>query len=326
MGTAAAIGRKSIQFANVAVNAAVLIVILLLLAFSCYSLWDSNQVFSLASAAQYEKYKPSEEDGGLSFSELQAINPDVFAWINVYGTHIDYPVVQGKDNKKYVNRDAQDKYSIAGSLFLDAHNSRDFSDSSSIIYGHHMEKRAMFGEIGLFTEKSFFDARRYGTLYYEGREHGLEIFAFIQTNAFDYELYRTNIAGKTEQRDYLDLLLRQAQHARADITVTAEDRFVLLSTCSDNTTNGRSVLVGRITDEIHEDPFESKTTDAHPVIDTLTNLWMRIPVWGWLAAAALLLALLAVILTRIIKKKQKPGPYNNPKRRSKKSSKGVQKV
>jgi len=305
MGTAAAIGRKSIQIANVAVNAAILIVILLLLAFSCYSLWDSNQVFSLASAAQYEKYKPSTEDEGLSFGELQAINPDVFGWINVYGTHIDYPLVQGEDNKKYVNRDAEGKYSIAGSLFLDAHSSPNFSDSNSIIYGHHMEKRAMFGEIGLFMEKHYFDAHRYGTLYYEGREHGLEIFALIQTTAFDYELYQTNVTGKAKQRDYLDMLLRQAAHVRTETPVTAEDRIVLLSTCSDSTTNGRTVLAGKITDELHGDPFESKTTDTHPVIDTLTNLWTRIPVWGWAAAAALLLILLAVILIRIIKKKKK---------------------
>ena len=298
MGTAAAIGKKSIQVANGAVNAAVLIVILLLLAFSGYSLWDSNQVFSLASAVQYEKYKPSVEDDGLSFGELQAINPDVFAWLNVYGTHIDYPVVQGDDNKKYVNVDAIGRYSIAGSLFLDAHNSPNFKDFSNIVYGHHMEKNAMFGEIGLFTEKRYFDARRYGTLYYEGRDHGLEFFAFIETTAFDYDLYQTNITGRANQQSHLDMLLRQAAHVRTETPVTAEDRIVLLSTCSESTTNGRSVLVAKITDELHGDPFESKKTDtSHPVIDSITNLWTGIPVWGWIAAAALLLLLLAVILT-----------------------------
>jgi len=307
MGTAAAIGRKSIQVANGAVNAAVLIVILLLLAFSGYSLWDSNQVFSLASAVQYEKYKPTAENKGISFSELQEINPDVSAWLNVYGTHINYPVVQGEDNKKYVNRDALGRYSIAGALFLDAHCSPDFSDSHSIIYGHHMEKNAMFGEIGLFAEKRYFDDRRYGTLHYEGRTHGLEFFAFIQTTAFDYELYQTDITVKAEQKDYLDMLLRQAQHVRMETSVTAEDRIVLLSTCSESTTNGRSVLVAKITDELRGDPFELKTTDIqHPVIDSLTNFWTGIPVWGRVVTAVLLLLiLLAVILTYTKRKSKK---------------------
>ena len=40
---------------------------------------------------------PTDEDTR-SFVELQAINPDVFGWLNVYGTNIDYPLLQGEDN------------------------------------------------------------------------------------------------------------------------------------------------------------------------------------------------------------------------------------
>ena len=307
MGTAAAIGRKSIQVANGAVNAAVLVVILLLLAFSGYSLWDSNQVFSLASSVQYEKYEPTAENKGITFSELQEINPDVFAWLNVYGTHINYPVVQGEDNKKYVNRDAMGGYSIAGALFLDTHCSPDFSDSHSIIYGHHMEKQAMFGEIGLFAEKRYFDDRRYGTLHYEGKAHSLEFFAFIQTTAYNYELYQTGITNKAEQEYYLDALLRQAQHVRAETSVTAEDRIVLLSTCSESSTNGRSILAAKITDEPpHGDPFETKKTDIqHPVIDSITNLWTGVPVWGRVVIAVLLLLILLALILTYTKRRSK---------------------
>ena len=307
MDAAAAIGRRSIKIANSLVNALVFFAVALLLAFGCYSMWDAQQVFSAAGAAKYEKFKPTAENS-LSFSELQAINPDVFAWLCVYGTNIDYPVVQGEDNVKYVNCDAQGKHSLAGALFLDANSARSFSDFSSIIYGHHMEKQTMFGEIGLFSDKSYFDERRYGTLYYEGREHGLELFAFIHTDAYNRAFYRTGITDRAASEAYLGLLLREAAHTRRDVAVTAQDKIILMSTCSGVTTNGRDILIGKITHEIHSNPFHTKTKDPHPVIDKLAGLWAGLPVWCRAVLAVLpLLVLPAVILMciRYIKKKQK---------------------
>lgn len=164
------IGKKVVKAANSILDFAVLALILLLVAYSCYALWDSDQVHNLADAAQYEVYKPSvEAAGGPSFAELQSINAEVFSWITVYGTNIDYPMAQGADNMKYVNTDAKGEYSLSGSIFLDAENSKDFSDFNSIIYGHHMEKKTMFGEIGLFKEKEYFDNRAYETCTMVGR-------------------------------------------------------------------------------------------------------------------------------------------------------------
>jgi len=163
------VGRKAVKAANGIINSTVLTIIILLVSFASYAMWDSGQVYNAASAARYEVYKPGAEDGGKSFGELQAVNPEVCSWLTVYGTNIDYPVTQGEDNMKYVNTNAEGGYSLSGSIFLDSGNSRDFSDFNSIIFGHHMEKQTMFGEIGLFSDKGYFDARPYGNLYYAGR-------------------------------------------------------------------------------------------------------------------------------------------------------------
>jgi sortase B len=267
----------------------VLIIVLLLLAAGGYSLWDSAQVYNAADAARYEKYKPSADDGGLSFEELRATNPDVFAWLTVYGTHIDYPVAQGPDNMKYVNTDATGKYSLTGAIFLDKNSSRDFSDFSSILYGHHMEKEVLFGEIGRFADKDYFDDRGYGSLYFGERYHGLEFFAFLKADAYDNSVFRTGIEGREEQEAYLGKLLAMAEHTR-DIGVTADDRIVLLSTCASGfETNGRDILVGRITDEMFADPFYT-TEDEYG--GPLTNrLLRRIPAWVFPVALAALIAL-----------------------------------
>ena len=291
--TAQNMAKKAVRTANNLVNFAVLAAILLLLAFGCYALWDSNQVYNTANAAQYEIYKPTVENEGKTFQELQAINPEVFSWLTVYGTNIDYPVTQGGDNMKYVNTNAEGSYSLSGSIFLDYENSRDFSDFNSILFGHHMEKQAMFGEIGLFSDKDYFNARLYGSLYYNGTDHGLEFFAFLHTDAYDASVFAAGVSGEARQA-YLNSLLDKAAFTR-DIGVTAENRIVLLSTCSAESTNGRDILVARITDELFDDAFKTNETDntgTHATVDGQTG----IPGWLWIALAALVLLILLVIV------------------------------
>ncbi|MCL2493940.1 MAG: class B sortase, partial [Clostridiales bacterium] len=272
-----------------------------LLAFGSYAIWDSGQVYSAADAVHYATYKPTTEGGDLSFQDLQAINPEDISWLTVYGTHIDYPVAQGPDNMKYVNTDAKGQYSLSGAIFLDAGCSPHFSDFNSIIYGHHMEKNTMFGEIGLFSQKAYFDAREYGSLYYDGREHGLEFFAFVHTDAYNNSVYHTRITGQGAEQAYLDLLMKTATYTRNDVPVTTDDRIVLLSTCSEDSTNGRDILIGKITDQTYADPFPTQTAgkaNTIPVISALPGFWARasLTVRIMLTALPLLLILLASIL------------------------------
>jgi len=294
---------RAIKLGSEAVNGIVLLVILLLLAFSCYAMWDSKQVYQAAQAAHYEIYKPTSEKGALSFKELQAINPEVFAWLTVYGTHIDYPVEQGPDNMKYVNTNAQGQYSLSGAIFLDCNCNRDFSCFPCILYGHHMEKDTMFGEIGKFADKSFFDARRYGMLYYNGREHGLEFFAFIHANAYDGKVFRADV---TDHEAYLDTLYSKAQYIR-DMQITADDKIVLLSTCSASSTNGRDILAAKITNNTFKNTFKTNETSKKGSVlkvDGLPGLWTRIPLWLRLAILVLPPLLLRFTVITITKKRR----------------------
>ena len=84
MATAVNAGEKAIRIVNAIVNIAVLAVILLALALGCYAIWDSRYITKNALAVEYEIYKPGEDDG-LTFKELQAINPEVIGWLTVYG-------------------------------------------------------------------------------------------------------------------------------------------------------------------------------------------------------------------------------------------------
>ena len=301
MSITAKIGIILIRAAHGLVNTFVLIVILLLLAFGCYAIWDSGQIHSAASSAHYEQFRPAAEDNGASFEYLQEINPDVFAWLTVYGTNIDYPMVQGNDNILYVNTSAEGRHSLSGAIFLDYRNSPHFTDFNNIVYGHHMESRSMFGEIPMFSDKDYFDARKYGTLFFDGKEHGLEFFAFVHTDASDGQIFRVNFTGLEAQQEYLDLLMDIAIQTREDVSVTVDDRIILLSTCAPNSTSGRDILFGKITENVQINPFETEQVDNPtiiPTIDELPNLWEQTVDWVkiTLAALVLLLILLAIIL------------------------------
>ena len=113
---AEAISRKAIQITNRILDYVVLMIVVLLIAYAGYALWDSDQIHKDADKAAYAIYKPTAANQGKSFQELQAINPDVFAWLSVYGTNIDYPVTQGKDNMRYVNTNAEGQYSLSGAV------------------------------------------------------------------------------------------------------------------------------------------------------------------------------------------------------------------
>ena len=307
MSAATLIGKKTIRMVNGIVDTAVLIAILLLIVTGFYAIWDSRQVYKAAGAARYEIYKPTAENQGKTFAELQAINPDVFAWLTVYGTHIDYPVVQGTNNMKYINTNAEGQYSLSGAIFLDMKSSKDFTDFSSILYGHHMEKQTMFGEIGTFVQHVYFDEHKHGMLYFNGREHGLEFFAFVHANAYDKAVFRVAIEGREAQQEYLDMLLDMAQHTR-DLGVTIDDRIVLLTTCSAATTNGRDILVGRITDELFGDAYKTEAPAVKEKeilsVDALLGLWEQTPYWARIVIIVLPAVILLLSGTMIINKKR----------------------
>jgi sortase B len=247
------IHRKSIRWIHWIIDFAILLLILLMMAFAGYSMWDSEQVHTAADSSQYEMYRPSVENEGKSFKELQEINPEVIAWLTVYGTNIDYPVTQGPDNMKYVNTSAEGLHSLSGAIFLDTYNSKDFKDFNNILYGHHMERRMMFGEIETFVNKDVFDSRLFGNLFFDNKDHGIEFFAFAHTDAYNREVFTAGVREDDKER-YLDNLLTMAIHKR-DINVSITDNIILLSTCSSTSTNGRDILIGRIVDEVFENPF-----------------------------------------------------------------------
>ena len=171
-------------------------------------------------------------------------NPDVFGSPDVGRPGIDYPVVQGATNMDYVNRDVYGDFSLSGAIFLDSRCAADLTDPYTVIYGHHMDNSAMFGDVARFAEADYFAAHPAGSISLPDAAYTIELFACVVTDAYDTAIY-TPERYPDDVGALLDYAAAQAVQQR-DIGVTAQDRLVALSTCAGSETNGRVVVLGRL--------------------------------------------------------------------------------
>lgn len=163
-----------------------------------YSLWDNNQILIAAENVQADmlKLKPqidSADNQTVSFEELLSVNRDVIGWLTINNTSIDFPILLGKDNLTYINRDVYGNFALAGSIYLDSRNDRNFENPYSLLYGHHMADGRMFGDLDLFKEKEFFDNNSTGTLILPNQVHDLEVYAYLLVPASDDYIFEPDV-------------------------------------------------------------------------------------------------------------------------------------
>ena len=195
------------------------------------------------------KYRPEPHLQGkeeYDFSELRQINPDTVGWLEMFGTNINYPVMHGKDNLEYLNKDIFGYSTLSGSIYLAAENDSDFSNWYNLIYGHHMENGAMFGDIEKYLDHDYFSSHQEGILQTSEGDYIIKVFACIRTNAYEDAVYQISEDAESKYpvlRDYI------SQHAviKEDIPDASDDMQIIgMSTCTDAVTDGRIVLFASV--------------------------------------------------------------------------------
>lgn len=238
-----------INTGNRLISLAAGLLMVLFLLYGGYALWDTVMLYQGAFiSGDLMKYKPSvqEKEDGKSLEELMKINPDVRGWLTIDGTHIDYPVVQGETDMEYINTDVYGEFALSGSIFLDSQNKGDFSDSYSLLYGHHMANGAMFGDIMHFVEEDYFKEHQTGRIFFiGGRNAEIDIFACMETDAYDRRIYYPEFCDSTNIKDLLTYIQENAVRYR-EIGIKESDRLIGLSTCAEAETNGRVLIFGRL--------------------------------------------------------------------------------
>lgn len=229
------------------------ILILLMLSYGMYSLWDTYKIYANSFAdEELLKFRPTDDgEDNPTLKDLKKLNPDVKAWIQVPKTNIDYPVVQGQDDMEYINKNVYGEFELSGAIFLSCLNKDDFSDPYNLVYGHNMKNGGMFADVADFTNKEYFETHQKGKLYLTDATRKIRFFACMKVTAADAKIYHPDGYRKDNLKDLLDYIQANAVQYR-DVNVADENSLIALSTCSEAETNGRVVLIGKLERKVAE--------------------------------------------------------------------------
>lgn len=168
----------------------------------------------------------------MDFSALRQQNPDVLGWILIPGTRVSYPVVQGTDNSYYLDHTWRGGKNSVGAIFMECRNSSDLSDFNTIIYGHRMNNRSMFGTLSQYKSRSYWQAHPYVYLTDDSGTHRYEIFAAGEVSV-DSDVYRLGLRRDSSRQSFLDSCLALSA-LNTGVTPHTYDKVLTLSTCTGN--------------------------------------------------------------------------------------------
>lgn len=195
-------------------------------------------------------------NGNINFTELWKINKDIYAWIEVPNTSVDYPLLQSEtDDSYYLSHNVYNEYALAGSIYTESLNSKDFSDPNTLIYGHNMLNGSMFASLHNFRDPDFFAENEYIYIYLPERTLTYKIFS-----AYEYDdrhiLYSFNFNNEETYQKYLDYAQNPTSsitYNTRDLGVTTDDKIITLSTCMDNIDTSRYLVQGVL---VNDEPAE----------------------------------------------------------------------
>lgn len=167
-----------------------------------------------------------------SFSNLLKINSETVGFLKVKGTNINYPVVQHSDNSYYLTHDFYKSKKQMGWVFLDYRNSSESFDSNSIIYGHNMANKTMFGSLSNANKSSWRKNKDNLIISYDTptNSYKFKIFSIYKVD-YTTDYLRTTFESK-EDFDKFVKLIRNRSNLKSDVSVNYGDKILTLSTCA----------------------------------------------------------------------------------------------
>jgi len=184
------------------------------------------------------------------YAELAKENSDLFGWIKIEGTKVDYPVMYTPDEPEYYLHRAFDKTkSTSGIPFLDG----DYKEQGSnyLIYGHNMKNGTMFKTLLSYKDKEFYRKHStiaFDTIYETGTYEVVGAFysrVFYQNEQGVFRFYKyTDLSSPSVFSEYVEKV-KKASLYDTGISASYGDTLLTLITCSYHTEHGRFVVVAR---------------------------------------------------------------------------------
>lgn len=233
--------------------------------FTIYQAWKTqqNRTEDTSKDIKNEKVTPAEPVSleepeetvpqKIDFQALWAINTDAYAFIEIPGTQVYYPVMQSsiQEENYYLNVTFEKVAGLPGSIFTQMINAKDFLDPITIIYGHDMLDGSYFGELKNYIDRAFFDTHREIYIYLPDRQLRYEIIAEV---VFDdsYIPEILDIKNPASVPEFMNQIVAipesQNQFAEGAI-IQEEDKLIVLSTCIGDRPDHRRIIVAKLADD-----------------------------------------------------------------------------
>ncbi|MFV0466587.1 MAG: class B sortase [Lachnospiraceae bacterium] len=170
------------------------------------------------------------ESQSVDFEKLWQLNPDAVGWITFDHSTINYPIVQGQDNRYYLSHTFLEYENEAGCIFMDFENAKDFSDRNTFIYGHNLKTGAMFAQLNHYRKEDYYAANNYFWILTPDGTYKYEIFSCYVTED-DSDSYQILYQDKQAYCDYLTKIKNRSLYDTG-VAVTGRNVIVTLSTCT----------------------------------------------------------------------------------------------
>ena len=208
---------------------------------------------------------------------------DVYAWIDIpefktalgTSTDLSYPVAQHpSDRSFYLNRDLDGNNSKTGTLFTEAVvegktiNGLDLNDPVTVIYGHNMANRTMFGGLQTFLSKMDFSQQHLVYMYQKDRRVTYQIVGGVQYD-LSHIIYYHDFSNDEVFNSFFDQLWKETDGTtnldRANKPV-AGDKVLILSVCKNGDDNHRYLVVCKMIEDTADPttwPLADTAADAN---------------------------------------------------------------
>ncbi|MCD7738913.1 MAG: class B sortase [Lachnospiraceae bacterium] len=180
------------------------------------------------------------------FTYLSSVNGDVIGWIQIPGTAVNYPIVQGTDNEFYLTHLYTGETNSSGAIFLDAGTKLGLQDRNAIIFGHNMKNGGMFAALNSYSSESYYNLHPYilvtdldGTIMVYDIFSVYSLDTSVEEN--ESEVYLHGFGADEVFEEYLSQVKGRSFYDTG-IQVTKEDYIITLSTCQKANSTVRTIV------------------------------------------------------------------------------------
>ena len=204
----------------------------------------------LDADGEYEDYVPSDyvpvdekahyTSFYRNFLKLSAQYPDMYAWIYMTDTGVNYPVMKhAKDNDFYLTHNYKGEASAAGSISADVFlNDNYYANRNMILYGHNMKGNLMFHTLKLWCEDDKNPTLIKTSQIEVYTAEGVYIYRILGWYVDDSrDFVQQNFRGESDFLNFVAGAVKKSGKHKSGIEYNAESRVITLITCASGDPN-----------------------------------------------------------------------------------------